>query len=549
MNELLLPAVEKISVHRCDTFPTHSPVQICIATEKLQWERRRLRKPTDAAEEVQNKIEGELIKEEEGRARNALRKMMMTDLHEMMDEATVQRHERLEEAMKAKDTDRLWALITAAAEDVFVRFLGLSSRDALRMKGRSKVQIEVVNTRFAAARTDCQVSKLAAEYQRYAGRHMAQANRLTNIARRLLAKDKRTQGGSGEARRELKDESKDEDNHNTFVTYVNQAIDMIQGSLNRVAEDSNDGAGSDAFTKEEQTEASSDQDGGEDEQDIEPEVTRDRCEVDVVVAAIGKVSKLCIKEPLHAVAVVRVADTHREAATKLEAKAVALRRAETRTANDDPRKGVRHIGRRLDAAPAPPLLFVKRDQYCTDGGLPGTITTDPKQVDGVVARAWNKIYEGNTACAANLVAAFIGKYKPYIYLQEQEEELQHVTGQDVWDNFQAIVPSAGGMDGWMPMELKLLSKLLCEWVAVLYRLIEDGAAWPRSTRDAKNAYLEKEGSTPGEVMSYRPLTIMAPLYRRWASMRLRALEGWVQKWALPEMYAGVAGQGSADATY
>ena len=80
-------------------------------------------------------------------------------------------------------------------------------------------------------------------------------------------------------------------------------------------------------------------------------------------------------------------------------------------------------------------------------------------------------------------------------------------------------------------------------------MIEEGAPWPTSTRHAKIAYLEKQGSVPGEVMSYRPLTIMSPLYRRWANLRLLCLDGWVAKWALPQMYAGVAQQGAADASY
>ena len=40
-----------------------------------------------------------------------------------------------------------------------------------------------------------------------------------------------------------------------------------------------------------------------------------------------------------------------------------------------------------------------------------------------------------------------------------------------------------------------------------------------------------------------------PLYRRWASMRLKCFDGWVSTWALPQMFAGVAQQGAADATY
>lgn len=79
----------------------------------------------------------------------------------------------------------------------------------------------------------------------------------------------------------------------------------------------------------------------------------------------------------------------------------------------------------------------------------------------------------------------------------------------VGENFQAIEHSADGMDGWEPMELKLFSYELRVRTAVLLQLIEDGAPWPASTRHAKIAYLEKQGSIPGEMMSYQPLAIMA----------------------------------------
>ena len=48
-------------------------------------------------------------------------------------------------------------------------------------------------------------------------------------------------------------------------------------------------------------------------------------------------------------------------------------------------------------------------------------------------------------------------------------------------------------------------------------------------------------------MSYRPLTITSPLYRAWATMRLRSIEEWTIAWALPEMFAGVPEMGAVDA--
>ena len=81
----------------------------------------------------------------------------------------------------------------------------------------------------------------------------------------------------------------------------------------------------------------------------------------------------------------------------------------------------------------------------------------------------------------------------------------------------------------------------------MFQQIEAGAPWPKASTHALIAYLEKEGAEMGYVMSYRPLTITAPLYREWATMRLRSLEPWVRQWALPEMHAGIPEMGAVDA--
>ena len=57
--------------------------------------------------------------------------------------------------------------------------------------------------------------------------------------------------------------------------------------------------------------------------------------------------------------------------------------------------------------------------------------------------------------------------------------------------------------------------------------VEAGAAWPESATHARIVNLEELGAEFGKVMSYRPLTITAPLYRAWATMRLKEMEPWV----------------------
>lgn len=103
------------------------------------------------------------------------------------------------------------------------------------------------------------------------------------------------------------------------------------------------------------------------------------------------------------------------------------------------------------------------------------------------------------------------------------------------------------MDSWHPAELALVSYDVARWIAEPFELIEEGEEWPQASVHAKLAYLEKEGITPGEAMSYRPITISSPLYRVWAAMRLRDMEQWIATWALSDMYAGIPGQGAIDA--
>ena len=52
-----------------------------------------------------------------------------------------------------------------------------------------------------------------------------------------------------------------------------------------------------------------------------------------------------------------------------------------------------------------------------------------------------------------------------------------------------------------------------------------------------------------DPFEYRVLLILPVLYRRWATARLADLKPWVQRWQLPEMFAGVEGCGAEDGWY
>ena len=176
----------------------------------------------------------------------------------------------------------------------------------------------------------------------------------------------------------------------------------------------------------------------------------------------------------------------------------------------------------------------------------GQITTNPDDMDDVVRRAWKKVYDGTTNNIGEAVNNYLHKYAKYI-LKAEAFTVEDLTGQRVQEFFSQIGDSAAAMDGWNPKELSLLSPKMYEAIATMLTQIEQGAPWPHSVVQAKVAYLQKDGAVEGEVMSYRPLTISAALYRAWAALRLEDMQHWISHWRLDEMYAGVPGKGAVDA--
>ena len=52
-----------------------------------------------------------------------------------------------------------------------------------------------------------------------------------------------------------------------------------------------------------------------------------------------------------------------------------------------------------------------------------------------------------------------------------------------------------------------------------------------------------------DPLAYRLLLITPVLYRAWAKLRLKHLQGWIASWALPNMFGGVQGVGAEEAWY
>ena len=69
--------------------------------------------------------------------------------------------------------------------------------------------------------------------------------------------------------------------------------------------------------------------------------------------------------------------------------------------------------------------------------------------------------------------AFIPKHSDYIYRGE-EYQLNDITPEQVEEACKNANNTAGGMDGWQPSEMKLLSATIYKQIAELLNLIEGG---------------------------------------------------------------------------
>ena len=100
-------------------------------------------------------------------------------------------------------------------------------------------------------------------------------------------------------------------------------------------------------------------------------------------------------------------------------------------------------------------MYLRRDQRGPQGQAEGTLTTDPKELDSIVKRAWNKICQGTKDNIEEAAVKSINKYKNYLHIAE-EYTLPPITMQQVKEACMIASNSAGGMDGWRPSEMKLL---------------------------------------------------------------------------------------------
>ena len=156
-----------------------------------------------------------------------------------------------------------------------------------------------------------------------------------------------------------------------------------------------------------------------------------------------------------------------------------------------------------------------------------------------------QIDDGPAADETELTAEFLHAYTDYLYVAPPTV-FPELTGSHLHDVACHTPPTAAGLDGWRPSELRHWSPLAFEWAAALLRLIESGAPWPSELCRGRSAILEKPSSKPDDALSYRLLTILTAMYRLWARARVQHAQAWASAWDCPELCAGTSGKGAED---
>ena len=72
-----------------------------------------------------------------------------------------------------------------------------------------------------------------------------------------------------------------------------------------------------------------------------------------------------------------------------------------------------------------------------------------------------------------------------VTLKQKTYEVEKISGEMVFLSFSRTAESAGAVDGWGPKEMSLLSRQVCDNIAIMLNQIEERAPWQRLSLHAR----------------------------------------------------------------
>ena len=100
---------------------------------------------------------------------------------------------------------------------------------------------------------------------------------------------------------------------------------------------------------------------------------------------------LDLLNPIYIAKALRAAEKHKAIASKWRNQAQAEDRRRAKEEHADPKKGLKKVAKTISSQTANSLRYVIRDDKTADGRKAGTLTANPKIIDGIITRAWQNI--------------------------------------------------------------------------------------------------------------------------------------------------------------
>ena len=199
-----------------------------------------------------------------------------------------------------------------------------------------------------------------------------------------------------------------------------------------------------------------------------------------------------------------------------------------------------------------PLTFLKRK--CIDKAVcPNELfITDRREMDKHIIDQWHELRQGNVTGGdlgvQKWIQNFLNKYGRFVFYGE-EHQLNDITPERLREECKRANDSAPSLDDWHTAEFALLPLAGFRMLAELMNRIEKEGVWPSDLAIARAVFLHKDDPSEAGPLDLRPLLILPTFYRRWASMRLKDCEGWVQTWQVIESFSEAPGLSAEDAAY
>ena len=102
------------------------------------------------------------------------------------------------------------------------------------------------------------------------------------------------------------------------------------------------------------------------------------------------------------------------------------------------RKNTRRLKVAIDGSADTPLVCLRRDAPGPRGESIGAYTANPKEVDAIACRAWNRIYQGSTASKDDTVCNFIKEHVEAVFTNK-EFDVDDITGRPSGQNAPGIL--------------------------------------------------------------------------------------------------------------